>query len=83
VYRLRVFFVMTFLQMVFELSIWSGLAGQGHPVTAMAAEAGAAEVGAACPDRFAKRDGTRLNHSIVQEAHPLPGHDRRSVPVAV
>src|SRR4051812_4080223 len=30
VYRLRVFFVMTFLQMVFELNIWSGLAGQGH-----------------------------------------------------
>ena len=29
-YRLRVFFVMTFLQMVFELNIWSGLAGQGH-----------------------------------------------------
>src|SRR3954452_7509379 len=31
VYRLRVFFVMTFLQMVFELNIWSGLAGQGQP----------------------------------------------------
>src|SRR4051795_3827307 len=30
VYRLRVFFVMTFLQMVFEINIWSGLAGQGH-----------------------------------------------------
>jgi hypothetical protein len=30
VYRLRVFFVMTFLQMVVELNIWSGLAGQGH-----------------------------------------------------
>jgi hypothetical protein len=31
VYRLRVFFVMTFLQIVFELNIWSGLAGQGQP----------------------------------------------------
>src|SRR4051794_2857753 len=31
VYRLRVLFVMTFLQMVFEFNIWSGLAGQGHP----------------------------------------------------
>jgi transposase-like protein len=30
VYRLRVFFVMTFLQMVVELNIWSGLAGQGQ-----------------------------------------------------
>ena len=30
VYLLRVFFVMTFLQMVFEFNIWSGLAGQGH-----------------------------------------------------
>src|SRR3954471_9929194 len=29
VYRLRVFFVMTFLQMVFQFNIWSGLAGQG------------------------------------------------------
>jgi hypothetical protein len=30
VYRLRVFFVMTFFQMVCEFNIWSGLAGQGH-----------------------------------------------------
>src|SRR4051794_6175764 len=30
VYRLRVFFVMTFLQMVFQFNIWSGLAGQGQ-----------------------------------------------------
>jgi len=30
VYRLRVFFVMAFFQMVSELNIWSGLAGQGH-----------------------------------------------------
>jgi hypothetical protein len=32
VYRLRVFFVMPLLQMVFELNIWSGLAGQGQPL---------------------------------------------------
>jgi hypothetical protein len=31
VYRLRVLFVMTFLQMVFQLTTRSGLAGQGHP----------------------------------------------------
>src|ERR687897_501932 len=30
VYRLRVLFVMTFLQMVFQFNIWSGLAGQGQ-----------------------------------------------------
>src|SRR3954466_6108102 len=30
VYRLRVFFVMAFFQMVSEFNIWSGLAGQGH-----------------------------------------------------
>src|SRR3954463_8867828 len=31
VYRLRVFFVMTFFQMVSEFNMWSGLAGQGQP----------------------------------------------------
>jgi hypothetical protein len=31
VYRLRVFFVMTFLQMVFQFTTWPSLAGQGHP----------------------------------------------------
>src|SRR3954463_9419377 len=30
VYRRCVFFVIPFLQMVCELTIWSGLAGQGH-----------------------------------------------------
>jgi len=29
-YRLRVLFVITFLQMVFEFTTWSGLAGQGQ-----------------------------------------------------
>lgn len=30
VYRLRVFFVMPFRQMMLELNIWVSLAGQGH-----------------------------------------------------
>jgi len=41
VYRLRVFVVITFLQMVFQLTTRSGLAGQGHDALFVAAVHGA------------------------------------------